>query len=390
MRLVLLLLVLGISGGSNGTTAAHFDPSVAVASSSTIASGTGSSDWQGRGYITRRTDDVLVMVYRIGSGHNTNDAALAIRFSGDNGTTWTAANTTIAGGAVGGFPMNPPVGNISYGEGVPLTAPNGDLLIEMWSVDGISSTGTLLGTYQSRSTDGGSTWSTPAAVTFASNPAADTSTFMSDDWFVFDRVIYMIARWYQDGDGVPSSLRLMKSTNNGTSWSYVSTIVTSSEGTAGALGGQEAGMEYVGNSTIVTMIRDNAHTASYRRISTDMGATWGTLDNVTSTVGIAARQKLYTRSHLQGLGGWWKDPVLVMEGFVHQNPPSSQTRRNAVWFSPDRGTTWDGPHYIDVSVEDAGYGDIFWNGSGYSVVNYQGTLLAASLKQYNLTVNLAP
>ena len=354
MRLALqVLIVIGISGSSAGHTVDPFNPSVAVASSSTLASGSGAEDWQGRGYITRRTDDVLVIVYRIGSGHNTNDAELAIRFSDDEGATWTAENTTLGGDPVSGFPLNPPVGNISYGEGVPVTAPNGDLIISMWSVTGISSSGTLNGTYLSRSTDDGETWSTPAAVTFADNPAGDTSTMMTDDWFVYDRTIYMGARWYADGDGVPSSLRLMKSTNNGLSWSYVSTVVASSEGTAGALGGQEFGMEYVGNSTIVTMIRDNAHTASYKRVSTDMGLTWGTLTNVTSTVGIAARQKLYTRSHLQGRAGWWNDPLLIMSGFVHQNPPSSQTRRNAIWFSPDRGLTWDGPHYIDVSVEES-------------------------------------
>lgn len=383
--------MISVTGGSSGGTVAPFDPSVSVASSSTLASGAGSSDWQGRGYITRRSDDVLVIVYRIGSGHNTS-ASLAIRFSDDEGATWTAENTALAsegGGAVSGFPMDAPGdGTISYGEGVVLTAPNGDLLVEMWNVDGISSSGTLLGTYQSRSTDDGLTWSTPAAVTFASNPNVDIRTFMTDDWFVFDRTIYMGARYYVDGDGVPSASVLMKSTDNGASWSYVSTVVSTSEGTAGALGGQEFGMEYVGNSTIVTMIRDNAHTKSYRRISTDMGATWGTLTDVTSTVGIAARQKLYTRSHLQGHDGWWKDPMLVMAGFVHQNPPSSQTRRNAIWISPDRGTTWDGPHYIDSSTEDAGYGDLFWDRTNDRLVatNYQGSLAAASLKQYNLTL----
>jgi hypothetical protein len=106
-------------------------------------------------------------------------------------------------------------------------------------------------------------------------------------------------------------------------------------------------------------------------------------------VGILGRNRVYTAMHLRGEAGWWKDPNLVMVGYVQQVSGSSQTRRNAVWFSPDRGTTWDGPHYIDASTEDAGYGDMFWNGSGYSVVNYQGTLTAASLEQYDLTVDLA-
>jgi hypothetical protein len=111
---------------------------------------------------------------------------------------------------------------------------------------------------------------------------------------------------------------------------------------------------------------------------------------VTSQVGIAARQKIYTRSHLQGHDGWWKDPVLVMGGFVHQSAGDSQPRRSCVWFSPDRGITWDGPHYVDTTTDDAGYGDLFWDRTNdrLVMVNYYGTLTAAVEKQYNLTVSL--
>jgi hypothetical protein len=59
--------------------------------------------------------------------------------------------------------------------------------------------------------------------------------------------------------------------------------------------------------------------------------------------------------------------------------------RQGLRISPDRGTTWDGPRYIDTSGEDAGYGDIFAKADvTFSVVINQGTLLAPSLKQYNL------
>ena len=389
MRLVLLLLVLGISGGSNGTTAAHFDPSVTVASSVTIDAGAGADDWVARASIVRRpSDNALVMAYYKAEVHYTNVGDLNLRFSSDNGGTWTAENTKLGGGAVSGFPMNPPVSaGQDAGEPQLYVAPNGDLLIHMWRVDYAVSMG---GSYQSRSTDGGHTWSTPAVIDFGGQ-ADDTIVFSTDDSFVWDRVIYAGARVYTGGaDGTPSRSILISSDDNGASWTTVSIIMDNNEGDSPDFGGQEVGLEYVGNSTIVAMIRDNPHTKSYRRFSTNMGATWGALTDVTSTVGIAGRQRVYTRSHLQGLDGWWKDPVLVMTGFVHQTPGTSTSRRNAVWFSPDRGTTWDGPHYIDSTTEDAGYGDIFWNGSGYSVVSYQGTQNAASLKQYNLTVNLAP
>lgn len=375
-----------IAGGSGGGTVAPFVANVTVdAATILVPQGVTAINWHGRSYVTRRTDGVLVLVYRSASHHNSDDAELHILFSDDDGATWSNTDETLSSVAVTGFPMNPPIGNISYGEGVPLTCPNGDLLIEMWSVSGTNPSGTLRGTYQSRSTDDGATWSTPAAVTFSGNPNADTSTFMSDQWFVYDRTIYMGARYYTSGAGTTSASRLMKSSDNGASWEYVSTI----QGTAeGGTGGQEVGIEYVGNDTIVAMLRDNPHTHSYQRVSTDMGATWGTLLDVTSTVGIAGRQKVYTRSHLQGRTGWWKDPVLIMVGFVHQTSGSSQDRRNAVWVSPDRATTWEGPFYIDTTTEDAGYGDIWAKADGtYGVVNYDGALTNCDDKQYDLTID---
>lgn len=381
--------MFGITGGSAGGTVSPFNPSVSVASSSTIDAGSGANDWVARAAIRRRpSDNALLLAYYKGTAHAANAGALHLRFSDDDGATWTSEDTKLGGGAVSGFPMNPPVtAGQDAGEPQLYVCPNGDLLCQMWRVDYGSAMG---GTYQSRSTDGGETWSTPVLVEWGISGVSDTIVFATDDDFTWDRVIYAGARVYTGGaDGTPSESILVKTDDNGLTWSKVSTIMDDNEGDSPDFGGQEVGLEYVGNSTIVAMIRDNPHTKSYKRISTDMGATWGTLTNVTSTVGIAGRQRVYTRSHLQGKAGWWKDPVLFMSGFVHQNPPSSQTRRNAVWISPDRGTTWDGPHYVDSSTEDAGYGDLFWDttNSRLVLVSYQGTLAAASLKQYNLTLS---
>jgi len=357
--------------------------SVSVASSSTIAEAAG--QWFGRSYVRRRADGVLILVYREGSGHNTNDAELHIRFSDDNGATWSDEDKTLADVSVTNFPMNPPSGNISYGEGVIRIAPDGTLIVHMWSIDGIFPTGTLQGTYQSTSSDGGATWTTPAAVTIISNPSNDTDTFITDDDFVYNGVIYAGARIYYQQDADPSASILIKSDDNGTTWEYVSIVCAQSEG---GTGGQEFGFEYIGNSTIIAMIRDNPHTHSYKRVSSDMGATWGTLTDVTSTVGIAARQRVYTRAHLKGYANWWNDSVLIMVGFVHQTSGSSTPRRNAIWISQDRGATWSGPQYIDTSTEDAGYGDIWYDATNnlWRVVNYYGTQAEADLRQYNLEI----
>lgn len=378
--------MIGVTGSSAGGTVAPFDPSVTVTSTATIGSG-GADDWWGRASIKRRpSDNALVLAYYRATGHSDNGGDLHIRFSNDHGATWTAEDTKLGGGAVSGFPMNPP--NLSgvqdAGEPWLYVCPNGDLLLHMWKVD---YGGSNAGAWQSRSTDGGETWSTPTQISWVGGSLSSTNTFQTDDDFVFDRTIYAGVRTYDGPSYTDCYLSLVKSDDNGVTWQYVSDVTGPSETAC-----IEFGMEYVGNNTIVAMIRSLAHNAGYRRISTDMGATWGSLENVTSSVGILGRNRVYTRSHLQGEPGWWKDPVLFMAGYVHQVSGSSQTRRNAVWVSPDRGTTWDGPQYVDVSIEDAGYGDLFWDATNDRLVfvTYQGTLLAASLKQYNLSVELAP
>jgi hypothetical protein len=394
MRLLAIVAVLAVSiTGAAAEAPPAFNPSVTVASSSTIDSGAGAEDWVGRASIVRRpSDDALVMAYYQATNHFNNEGALHLRFSDDHGATWTAEDTKLGGGAVTGFPMNPPGAGTPPDAGEPqlYVAPNGDLLIHMWLIDYSTSMG---GSWQSRSTDGGETWSTPAQIAFNHPTEDDDIIFSTDDWFALDGVLYAGARIYTGGsDGRPSESILIKSADDGTTWEYVSTIMSDAEGDSPDFGGQEVGFEYVGNDTIVAMIRENPHTKSFQRVSTDMGVTWGTLTNVTSTVGIAGRQRVYTRSHLQGLPGWWNDPVLFMVGFVHQTSGDTNDRRAAVWISPDRGTTWDGPHYLNTTTEDGGYGDIFYDADTgrYVVVTYTGSLNTASLVQYNLTVDLAP
>jgi hypothetical protein len=281
-------------------------------------------------------------------------------------------------------------GGQDAGEPWLMKAPNGDFLIHMWRIDyGVS----MGGTYQTRSTDDGETWASSTFVTWGNTSETDTEIFATDDDFVYgDAVIYAGARIYNHGaDGIPSESILVKSTDSGTSWDYVSTIMSDAEGDAGYEGGQEVGLEYLGDETIIAMIRDNKHTKSYQRYSTDLGLTWGTLTDVTATVGIAGRQRVYTLAHLRGEDAWWDDPYLVMVGFEHQDPgnPDSQDRINAVWFSNNAGGDWNGPHYIDSETPDGGYGDIFYDAGNdqWVVVSYTGTLAAASLKQYRLTIS---
>ncbi len=93
---------------------------------------------------------------------------------------------------------------------------------------------------------------------------------------------------------------------------------------------------------------------------------------------------------MHGNANAWLDDRLIMTGFVHKNPPSSQTRQNAIWLSQDSGSTWTAPFYIDAEFQDAGYGDIFYDPltGYYHVVSYRGTLTAANLVEYVLDITV--
>lgn len=361
-------------------------PTVTVGSSATIASATG--QWFGRAAVKvippvssdPNVNGVVILVYKESTAHQYNDGALHIRFSDNYGVTWSDEDKTLTGTSVTGFPMNPPdcVAGEDAGEGWLYIAPNSDLLLHMWRVNyGV----TANGTYQSRSTDGGETWSTPAAVDFT-GIADDAKVFATDDDFVYNGVIYAGARVYDNATPSNSKNILIKSDDNGTTWDYVSDISNFTTDTI------EVGLEYLGNNTILAILRDMNNTYTYKATSMDMGATWSSLSDVTATLTASGRHRIYTRSHLRGGANWWQDPVLIMVGFQLMSPGNSQQRRNAVWISMDQGATWTGPLYLDTQSEDAGYGDIFYDPDldRYVVINYQGTLDAAVVKQYNLII----
>lgn len=336
----------------------------------TNASGT---DWFARPAVEVLDDDTTVMVYYGGTGHADNVGALHIKFSDDYGATWTAEDTNLSGGAVTGFPMNPPAELIDAGQDSNepwlYIAPNGDLLVHMWAVQW--STSNWGGSFQSRSTDGGLTWSTPIATPitgFADNDLV----FTTDDHFVYDGVIY--AACSQKNTPTFNS-SLMKSEDNGASWQFVANVSSLTS---------EIGIEYVGNSTIRAVLRDANNVATWRSISTDMGQTWSTKEDITAMVPPSGRHRLWTDKHLRGEANWWDDDRMVMCCYVY----FGTSRRNALFFSKDRGVTWSLPLYAESDYADAGYGDVFYNAltGGYTFMCYRGTNSKADLVQYNFTV----
>jgi hypothetical protein len=366
--------------------------SVTVDTTTTLVTG-GTLDWIGRPSIWRRSDDALVMVYYRATGHATNDGAVYIRYSDDDGATWTAENTKLAGdggGAVTGFPLNP---TVSAGEDAfePLLmglSTADEALLHTWRFN-FGAGGSNGGTYQWRTTDGGVTWTSEGGpVAWAGlTPTQNGKTYATDQGVLVGSNLFVGGRVYNDPDEDPTSLIFSGTTDDGATWTRLATLVSAAS--LGGHGTQEIGFTRVG-SRFLGIIRDVAAvTHTYAMVSDDLnGVSWGSLEDWTARLGIMGRPRLYTRAQLKGQANWWNDPVLILSGFEHQTPGTSTSRRNAVWISRDSGGTWDGPNYIDTTNDDGGYSDVFYDAGNdqYVVVSYRGTLTAADLKQYRLSI----
>ena len=133
----------------------------------------------------------------------------------------------------------------------------------------------------------------------------------------------------------------------------------------------EPAIEYVGNRTIVAVLRDAAaNRFTWQTVSKNMGATFSPHQDISRQVdggipnGLWQRARLYKesnpsfqmKSHLdyaKGEGRLW--------GFgIHSNG-GGYTRKPVVYWSDDNGHSWQGPQLLHGEMTpgtDTGYGDL--------------------------------
>lgn len=371
-----------------------FDPDTPVAvnvdSTTTLVTG-GTLDWIGRPSVKRRSDGTLVLVYYRATGHATNDGAIYIRMSDDNGATWSTENQNLSGSAVGLFPLNPDPATGSQDAFEPWlweTSTPDEWLLTTWNFDYLVGQS---GSWLWRTTDGGETWTQEGGpIAFAGLTSGQNGKTYVTDEDVKDEngVLYGGGRVFNDADQDPVSLIFVSTADKGATWTRLATIVSAAS--LSSHGTQEIGFTYLGSGRFIAVIRDTAAvTHTYTSDSSDYGATWSAISDATSTFGVTARHRIYQRARLKGQANWWSDPVLLMTCFEHQTPGSSTDRRNCVFVSRDAGATWDGPFYVDTANDDGGYSDMFYDADNdqWCVISYRGTLTAADLKLYRLTID---
>lgn len=240
---------------------------------------------------------------------------IVIRFSDDEGVTWTAENTNLSGQAVTGLP------NQTTYEYMPLlmVAPNGDLLIHAAS----NGTAARNGTRQYRSTNGGTTW------TDEGNVLSNSVLLGAADWCVSGSTLFTTA--FTDPDTFatpPYTPVLLKSTDNGATWSTANLA---------ASGYNEASIDTTPAGTMISVMRADDSTASVIVTSSDGGATWGTPASLANVCGIL--QKPVTRR--------FGDSILLsgrrMIGSFSSGDSIYGRHLTELYVSIDSGVTWRGP-----------------------------------------------
>ena len=317
-------------------------------SEATLWSTSGAKDWLGWPQLIKVSSSRWIMTYVASTGHTDADltTVIHIRFSNDEGATWTNEDTKLGGGAVsGGFPMlahNPASRTLG---GLFIQCPNGDILFQQYDNHD--------GSFQWRSTDNGDTWTDEGLI-------LDSRFIMIDDYKVVGSDIYSLVN-YTDNYTEPWVNSLYKSSNNGTTWTLVSTFDSA---------GDECGLIIAPNGDFVIVERDKTNLVTYQLRSTDGGLTWGA-----KTV----RPELYIlqrpRMVLDGSGG------IILHG---RNYLTSDLQNNVLYYSNDNGVTWGRRFFPYTTITgDGNYnGYIIKDDGSYYMISYSGTKAAAGIKKF--------
>lgn len=317
-----------------------------------------SGDWIGRPSLLKDGSQ-WVMVYRAANVHAFDgNSKVHVRFSADEGATWTNENTYTNGNPVSGAPFD---GDGTNEANIPTIAkaPNGDLLILVSEREQVY---THISTSQWRSTDGGLTWIDEGVVCNTAAINCEAISIGAD----------MYAVGYADDPTRPgggTKDQLWKSTDNGVSWLVVCDITQWSTEDVNV---DECSIVNPSGSVLVVMMRARgAVMESYVRISPDLGTSWGDVLDITSQVRIIQRPRLHV---------FPGDPYIYMTGrdYVYD------ALRTVVSYSSDGGVTWIDPLELEETAQiDGGYSDFTRRADGnLYIVSYRGNYGTATLYEY--------
>jgi hypothetical protein len=325
-------------------------------SAKSLWSSTAPADWLGRPMLCDN-DGTWIALYRQSIDHGTSDAGVQfhLRFSADEGATWSNVDTLVGGAALTGAPFVNHATNTNQTDGIIMRAPNGDLLVQIYEKPGAA------GTYQYRSIDDGATWVDEGRIV----AATPTVIIGGQDHAIVGADMYITVMYDPNGDGShPHTSALYKSSDNGATWTKQGDIDTGIDTSENAI------ISTGGNNMLVVQ-KDISFAKTYQYTSTDLGATWSARSEIQSQVSILNRPRLkYDGSRLLLTG---RDYISATSFFT------------VVYASTDNGATWGSKFYPDLpgDYQDGGYCDWLKRTDGkYYMLSYAGLTTVADIKEY--------
>ncbi len=325
-------------------------------------------DWYGRCMIAVVDEHRWVMALRSGLNHISWGKRDTIHLitSSDEGRTWGPLNRWFDGSPISAMPYED--GHTHSEPGLYRT-PSGELILQFWRTDYSS------GTKQLRSTDDGKTWAldidridVQGVVGAQGDRAIGTEGYCVDPEHPSD--VYMAFQYFHY-NGQAGTL-LARSGDDCKTYSFVSWICPlANEKEPKSSATFEPAIEYVGDRTIVAVLRDAAgENCTWQCVSRDMGASFGPPVDISAQIngGVAngqwQRARLYKESnsyfqhgngldYAQGEGRLW--------GFGLHSNGGGYTRKPVVYWSDDNGQSWSGPELLHGPMQpgtDTGYGDL--------------------------------
>mgnify|MGYP006286971691 CR=1 FL=1 len=319
----------------------------------TLFSGKNSSSWLGRPLLLEK-EGFWILVYRKANQHTfSHDSRLHIRFSKNQGDSWTDEDVYIDGSPVSGFPIKGH-SDFEVAGGCLAKAPNEDLILLVREERGVN------GTYVWRSKDGGMSWADEGQIN------GDNTLLMGGQVVVVGEDLY--ASFWADPDAdfsPPYKTVLYKSRDNGLSWKHLSDIASG--------GTDESALAYLGEKEILAVLRDTDSAETYFRKSKDLGQSWGPLEVATDSLGVLQRPKLRVFPN---------EPERVYL-FGRDSLPGNQNK-TVVYYSDDGGFSWSFKFYPEEnSYLDAGYCDMLRRTNGvFYMLSYAGTSFETDIKEY--------
>lgn len=240
------------------------------------------NDWQGRPTPFKTANGLWGLVWVEGTQHSggtASDWRCNITFSNDEGTTWTANNTYIGGGAIAAFPLAAQAsGAAVVNEAQVILCQNGDLVLLAFDR---SASWTNVSWSQWRSTDHGATWTFEQDFCTAIGVADATKIQGAYEHMVVNGIVYIILMEIRASLN-DTRIRLYRSTDHCATYSFVSNPVEYDEASPACT---ESSIADLGNGIFFCIFRtQNLGQAVWKR-SEDNGVTWGPLTEFSAVLG---------------------------------------------------------------------------------------------------------